>query len=162
VSAPQGPPPWRYMKEDDPLHEKIYDKFILDGKYLKSPRIIPESGPSLVIVCHGGKVEQNYIVVGAVIATRNAGILGEIPSGLEARIDGKKKSLLATGVSTDGLAFYFTRLDLHDVLKGHQAIIGVSEYLGAQVVMQFDVPDPAAVLSGCAKDKMLHPKKWYR
>ena len=148
---------WRYMKKDDPLHAKVYDKFLLEGVYLTPPRVV-NGAPALVVECVGGKVENNYFNVGAVVDHKSGGLFPQV-TGLEVRIDGKsKRTFMVDSVSTDGLSIYFTRVDLHDVLRGKQVLIGVNEYLGPQVVMRFDMPDPAPVLEKCGSDRMLKRK----
>lgn len=155
--AADTPAQWQYVKDDDPLHAKVHDRFILDGVYLTPPRL-PTKTPSLVVECSSGKVDQNYFSTGAVIVhrdqTQNHGLLL-----IEGRIDGKKSDFLTTGLSTDGQSAFFTRIDLKGVLLAKQVIVGVYEYMGAQVVMRFDIPDPAPVMEKCGADRMLRPRR---
>lgn len=72
-------------------------------------------------------------------------------------MDGKKTTILIDGHGGRS-AFFFTRNDLKKLLKAHQVIIG-AKYLDSQVVMQFDMPDPAPVLAGCARNRVLNDKK---
>ena len=151
---------WQYAKKDDPLHAKMRDRFILEGVYLTPPRLQGKT-PSIVVECSDGKVEQNYFNVGAVIVHRDQNQHG--PLIIEGRIDGKKKDLLTTGLSTDGQSVFFTRLDLKDILAAKQVIVGAYEYMGAPVVMRFDIPDPAPVMEKCGSDRMLRPTdRWGR
>ena len=144
---------WRYTKDDDPLHGKTHDKFILEGKYVTPPHTVGQGlAPSIIVSCSTGKVEQNYIVVGAVVTLKSKGFYADI---LESRIDGKKGGICATGESTDGTGVFFTRVDLRTMLRAHQVIVGVNEYLGAEVIMQFDMPDAAPVLEKCGQDRIL-------
>src|ERR1035438_8773635 len=83
-----APAEWQYVKEDDPLHAKVHDSFILDGVYLTPPRLSTGT-PSLVVKCLGGKVEQNYLNVGAVVDYHEGGVV-PVVAGLEVREDGKK------------------------------------------------------------------------
>jgi hypothetical protein len=77
---------------------------------------------------------------------------------VEARIDGKKNDILTTGLSTDGLSAFFDRIDLKAILSSKQVMIGVYEYLGSQVIMQFDMPDPAPVMDKCGSDRILRKR----
>jgi len=151
------PSQWQYEKEDDPLHGKVHARFILEGVYLTPPHLSTKT-PALVVECTGGKVDQNYFSTGAVIVHRdqsqNHGMLF-----LEGRIDGKKSDFLTTGLSTDGQSAFFMRIDLKGVLAAKQVIVGVYEYMGGQVVIRFDVPDPAPVMAKCGEDRMLRQKK---
>lgn len=73
----------------------------------------------------------------------------------EERIDGKKTTLLGDSVSTDGESIFFSRIDLKKTLAAKRVILGVYEYMGGQVVMQFDMPDPSPVMEKCGADKIL-------
>lgn len=143
---------WQYVKKDDPLHAKVRDQFVLEGVYLTPPRL-PGQTPSIVVECSGGKVEQNYFNTGAVVVHRDQSQHGMLL--IEGRIDGKKNDFLTTGISTDGQSVFFTRIDLKDVLAAKQIIIGVYEYLGAQVVIQFNMPDSSPVMEKCGADRIL-------
>jgi hypothetical protein len=61
---------------------------------------------------------------------------------LEGRIDGREVGFLIDGLSTDRQAVFFAAY-LRDVLAAKQVIVGAYEYLGTQVVMRFDMPDPS-------------------
>jgi hypothetical protein len=153
LGVAQEPSGWRYVKDDDPLHGKVHDKFVLEGKYLTPPRTVAEGfWPSIVVLCSDGKVEQNYIAVGAVATLKPKGFYADM---LESRVDGKKGLICATGASTDGTAVFFTRVDLKKLLRSHQVIVGVNEYLGAEVIMEFDMPDAAPVFQKCGQDRIL-------
>lgn len=154
----QSPASWRSVKDDDPLHNKMYEMLVLDGKYLTPPRTVASGFvPSIVVKCSDGKVEQNYIIVGTVVTLKGRGqpIFADL---LDSRLDGKKGAIAATGAATDGTGVFFTRVDLKTILKAHEVMVGVYEYLGSQVVMQFDMPDPAPVYAACGRDRILKKK----
>ena len=46
--------------------------------------------------------------------------------------------------------------DMAKLFKAHHLVIGAYEYLGAQVVMEFEIPDIAPVLEFCGQDM------WFR
>jgi len=154
--AVDNPAQWQYAKDDDLLHGKVHDRFILEGVYLTPPRL-PTTVPSIVVECSAGKVEQNYFSTGAVVAHRDQSQHGMLL--LEGRIDGKRDDFLTTGLSTDRQSVFFTRIDLKGVLAAKQVIVGAYEYMGAQVVMRFDIPDPSPVMEKCGSDRMLRTKK---
>jgi hypothetical protein len=157
LALAQAPAEWRYSRDDDALHGKVHDKLVLEGKYLTAPRS-PESGfrPALVVMCSDGKVEQNYISVGAVINSDSKSVF---PVHGEIRIDDKKAgSFVGDALSRDGTGVFFTRDDLKKFLKAQRVIVGVNEYLGPQVVMQFDMPSPSPVFAVCGKDRILKAK----
>lgn len=169
-ASAQEPTGWRYVKVDDPLHSKVHDKFVLDGRYLTPPRTTVQGfAPSIVVVCSDGKLENTYVNVGAVIVSGGA-ITGNpsldtsiIMTNLrliEARLDGKKVKVFSdpSGVSTDHTAVFIANSQLKKVLTAHQVILGVDEYLGSQVVMQFDMPDSSPVVTTCSKERSLQAK----
>lgn len=151
----QEPSPWLHSTNDDPLHAKVNDEFVLSGKYLTRPEHAHYATPSIVVICAEGKLKQSYINVGAVVTMEGH---SNLVAALEARMDGKKKSILSTGESTDGTGVFFSRVDLRNMLRAHQVVIGVNEYLGPEVVMQFDMPDPSPVFATCEKDRILKQK----
>ena len=126
-----------------------------------------------------GKLLDAYIAVGAVLDTKvglESGLVGErVVSGLnvEYRLDdGKVKSFPPLSHSTDFSAIFlsstlgnfsdFKDEILGDVLYSHKAaykentsvpsrkvVIQVSEYLGGNITMEFDFPDPTEVADSC-------------
>ena len=150
---------WQYAKEDDSLHVKVHDRFILEGVYLTPPSIPVGVGPAIVVVCSAGKVEQSYFNIGAIVDHHGpSGSNGLEVVGFEARVDGKKYGIFPDNMSTDGRAVYFIRGDLKSFLGAKQVIIGANEYMGPQIVMRFDIPDPAPVMEKCGSDRILKPR----
>lgn len=144
---------WQYQVERDPLHGQALQKFILMGKYSTPPRTASLANPALVLVCSAGKVQSNYVAAGAVIHQRvddgRAWINGEV------RIDGKPEMVVFDSLSTDGTAAYFGRKDLKKALLGNQVLIGLEEFLGPEVVMEFQIPNPAPLEAACGQDRAL-------
>ena len=58
---------WIHSTENDALHGKVNEKFVLVGKYLTPPEHARDAVPSLVVICSDGKVKENYLNVGAVV-----------------------------------------------------------------------------------------------
>ncbi len=145
---------WEYDQQRDALHAAVVHKFVLNGKYLSPPRTRTITNPALVVVCNGGTVQNNYFAVGAVINRRVDG--GTVWVNGEARLDGKAELFTFDSVSTDGTAAYFTRKDLKKALLAKQVIIGLDEFLGPQIVMQFNIPDPSVIMqTACGQDHVL-------
>lgn len=151
ASAQSG---WKHLTEHDQLHDRVEDSYVISGTYLTPPRIRPASPilPAMYVVCVAGKVKQNFIDVGAVVNSDSRRLF---PVQMEDNIDGKRGALMGNAVSTDGTAVYFTRDDLAKLLKSHSVIIGVDEYLGPEIVIRFNMPDPTPLLAGCSSDRML-------
>ena len=66
--------------------------------------------------------------------------------------------VLGLAARVDGQAVYFIRGTLKDILKAKRVIVGVNEYVGAQVMMRFDMPDQAPVMDKCGSDWVLKPR----
>jgi hypothetical protein len=172
TASAQEPAGWHHIQVDDPLHGKVHDTFALEGRYLTPPRTAVKGfAPSIVVSCSDGKLENTYVNVGAVIVSAG------VPTGnplsdtsitmknmrlIEARLDGTKVKVLSDprGVSTDHKALFLrnTGNQLKSILNAHQVIFGVDEYLGSQVVMQFDMPNPSPVVTTCSKERSLQAK----
>ena len=143
---------WQFTKQDDALHGRVLDQFVLTGKYLTPPRnAATGEAPSIVVVCSDRKVQQNYLAVGAVVNQDPRALFIH----MEARLDGKSRDIAADSVSTDGTSVFFTRADLAKVLRSHTLIIGANEYLGPQIVMQFNIPDSSQIFDACSSDRIL-------
>lgn len=126
-----------------------------------------------------GKLLDAYIAVGAVLDTKvglEPGLVGQrVVSGLNVQYrldDGKVKSFPPLSHSTDFSAIFlsdtlgnfrdFKDIILGDLLYSHKAaykentsvparkaVIQVSEYLGGNITMEFDFPDPTEVADSC-------------
>jgi hypothetical protein len=122
-----------------------------------------------------GHFVEGWIGAGAVLNSRTAkyttspDLLGnsaskELPARVpvEYRLDDKKPQSDSWGVNTDQSAVLLTDISLDTLLFGHslphkegtnaqvrRIILGVAEYLGAQIQMQFDLPDSTEVADAC-------------
>jgi len=156
-ASAQEKPEWRQrrFKDEDFLNAKVHGRFVfaLDGKFLKGNTFFSER-PVLVISCSDGRVEKNYF---SLRGLESAEKTSDQFVKLEARVDGKKTTILSDG-SGGASTFFFTRGDLKKLLNAQRAIIG-AEYQRSQVVVQFDMPDPAPVFAGCGQDRVLKGKK---
>ena len=157
ATVPQVPA-WVHSTRDDPLHGTSFDVFRLKGRYLTPPsKINSTRNPEIVLRCSGGKFNDGYIFVAAVVDR------GADGSPIEMRLDGKL-SKESWGVSTDGLSVFMPPgIGLLKLLWGHwlphkegkgqlirKEIYGVTEAFGSDIVIQFDMPeDQSAVLNAC-------------
>jgi hypothetical protein len=153
ITASAQAPSWHSEQFTDALHGVSGVTFTLSGDYLTAPRL-PANGfrPTLVVKCSGGKVKENYISFGAVLNAQ-AGRL--YPVMMESRLDGKKGTIGADDLSTDGMSAYFSRSELRNILKSRKVIVGADEYLGPEIVVQFDLPDSSQLMQACGSDRML-------
>jgi hypothetical protein len=165
---------WKREQITDPLRNATVTQFSLIGKFLTAPSN-SQSPPVMIVRCipgksmHGktnGKFALGYIYVGGVLDTT---ILG---GGIGAvrvsyRLDDGKVQSEAWGRSTNFSAIFMSYpgcalCGFANLLYGHamyhkentspqvrKVVLGVPEYLGGEIVMQFDLPDSAEVAEAC-------------
>jgi len=171
----QTPPPgqWERTEKTDALRGTSYSQFVLAGTFLTPPK--HDSGtPVFVLRCvpgehsrgwheyKNGKFLDAYVTVGAVV---------DHASGVwvSYRLDDGKIHKDSWGAGTDGTAIFPDEIQLNTLLYGHfmphkegtggpvhKIVIAVNEFLGAEIVMQFDVPDPTPAAEACGI--ILHKK----
>lgn len=161
-----------WVKEDrtDPLRDTKYVQFMLNGTFLTPPRTAKaDAKPSIILQCipgsftrghlHG-KLLKGYVYVGTVIDTQ----MDSSGTSVRAkyRLDDGKLQDAPWSHSTDYSSVFFGDIDLNTLLYGHfmphkentsapvkKVVIGFDEYLGGEIVMQFDMPDPTEVADTC-------------
>jgi hypothetical protein len=169
AQSASGPSPtWQRENKTDPLRGTSYAQFTLTGKFLTPPKTTEGGDPVFVVKCMpgehrhiyggflNGKFLDAYIAVHAVVNHSPRGI------GVQYRLDDTKMHTELWHVGTDGTAVFLPDIELNTVLYGHftrhkegtndptkKVVIGVNEYMGAEVVMQFDLPDPTEVADAC-------------
>jgi hypothetical protein len=161
-------PTWQREDKTDPLRGTSYSQYTLTGKFLTPPKMHTEDSPVFIVKCipgghhkvnggyTNGKLLDAYITARAVVNYSPRGV------GVQYRLDDGKMHTELWGVATDGTAIFLPEIELNTVLYGHfmkhkegtndpvhKVIIGVNEYLGAEVVLQFDLPDPAEMADAC-------------
>lgn len=161
---------WTKQVKTDPLRDVQFLQFSLDGKFLSAPRgAAPDAKPSIILRCtqgsfaHGrahGKFLNGYIYVGAIVDTHIDSNGTSVP--IQFRLDGGKLQSASWSHSTDYSSIFFGDIDLNTLMYGHfmphkentspqvrKIVIGTNEYLGAEVVMQFDLPESSEVADSC-------------
>lgn len=170
---------WVKADKSDPLRGNQFSQFSLEGKYLTPPRNAPNATPTMVVRCqsgsfnHGhlhGKFLEGYIFVGSVVDARVSNDL-TVRVPVEYRLDDGKLQSTQWNHSTDYSSIFFGgecalcgngSVDFNNLLYGHllphkenttaqvhKVVIGVPQYLGTEVVMQFDMPDATDVGETC-------------
>jgi hypothetical protein len=159
---------WHREEKSDPLHKLSYTQFALEGKYLVSPKHPDPTPPLLVARCKTGGHRYSrkgelvgtfltgYLVVDAVLDFRQ----GSVP--VEFRLDDGKLQRTTWSSSTDGSGAFFSTADFDNLLYGHllphkpntnppvrKVILGVPEYLGAEIEVEFEMPEPGEVADLC-------------
>jgi hypothetical protein len=170
----QSPSQWVQFRKDDPLRGASFQEFTLTGKFVTPPSHGSSTHPALVVHCtpgsyaHGkarGKFVDGYISVGAVLNSE-VGKDGEyVP--VQIRLDDRKLQQDFWSPSTNRMGVYLNALycrgcAFNNLLYGHmlphkegtsdqihKVLIGVNEYLAAEIVMEFDMPDATQVGDAC-------------
>ena len=156
-------PRWDHTQHTYQLTGVTVEEFKLDGKYLTPPKDAEQNeSPSIIIRCiadphanHGrarGKFVQGYIYIGAILDG----------DGMAYRRDDGKLQTVAIDHSSDLKAAFFGQFDLNNLLYGHmlphkentgpqtrKLIIGLGEYLGGDVVSEFQLPDSTELAETC-------------
>jgi len=118
-----------------------------------------------------GKFKEGYILVGGVMDS-TVSEQGSVSVNVQFRLDGGKLQSESWGRSTDFSSIFFSHPTcpicgsgydiLGNLLYGHatyhkenttpqvrKVVVGVPEYHGGEVVMQFDMPDATEVAEAC-------------
>jgi hypothetical protein len=103
-----------------------------------------------------GKFLDAYISAHAVLDRNNGRVYPKY------RLDDSKIHEDSWNIGTDGTAIFPGETGLSTLLYGHfmphkegtnppvrKIVMAVNEYLGAEIVMQFDMPDPEEVADAC-------------
>ncbi len=174
LSAQQAGTPnrWRRVQVKDPITAKTYERFNLKGEYLSTPSGRPTTDlPEIVVVCLDGKLFRSYGLIRSVLPS-STGVT------IDLRINDRRKTIASdAGVTkdvavTDGKAgesfstFGLNKL-LPDLLSAHIIVMAVEPNSRGEIygrpVMQFEMADPAAIVTACSKDKAvrdLQRKPW--
>jgi hypothetical protein len=174
LQAPDKPGQWVSRQATDPLRGTSWTEFSLFGIFLRAPVHTDLPFPMLVVKCNpgrhrygtgylNGKIIQGFIIVGGVVDSHFYG--GNSPSvHVQYRRDDGKLQDNFWSHSTDFSAVYFDSPDLRlgEILYSHglphkentnpqvrKFVVGLPEYIGTEVVMQFDFPDSTDVADTC-------------
>jgi len=110
-----------------------------------------------------GKFLTGFLAVDAVLDFRESGM------PVEYRLDDGKLQYRNWVQSTDGLGAFFNDIEFNTSVYGHfmphknntnppvrKVVIGMPEYLGAQIQVEFEMPEPGVVGEVCGV--VLHKK----
>jgi hypothetical protein len=172
AQVPQ-PTQWQRAEKTDALRGTAYSQFALEGTFLTPPKHT-STAPVFVLKCvpgehsrgwheyKNGKFLDAYVTVGTVV-DHGSGI------SVRYRLDDGKVHQEWWRPGTDGTAIFPDEIQVDTLLYGHfmphkegmgspvhKVVIAVNEFLGAEIVMQFDVPDPTPVAEACGI--ILHKK----
>lgn len=159
---------WDKTDKTDAFTGNSYVQYTLTGKFLTPPHDGGATPPNLILQCYphekkyagkwysAGQFIKAYVQVGAVLNHSAS----EIPV-MYRRDDGKAQSD-SWGISTDGTALFLSVMQADEAFYGHfmphkrdttqpvtKLVLMADEYLGAGIVMQFDLTGIDEIASGC-------------
>ena len=148
---------WEQSRQGDLLESKTYDQFVLRGKYVMPPAHPDSESPRLVVFCGGLKFVRGQFLPGVVAQPWGTRILKDAhQSQVNIRVDDEQTSQALWEYRDNGMALGFDRLQLKRLLgeaptgSRKRVILGISEALGKEVVVQFDMPpDPTILVQAC-------------
>jgi hypothetical protein len=158
---------WREEARVDALRGTHYLQFVLTGRFLTPPRQA-SAAPKLVVQClpgehsvgyhifTNGRRLASYLIVGPVLNSELSALT------VQYRLDDGKIQTERWGISTDFSSAFFPSATLNNLLYGHvvahregtsaaihKLVIATDEFVGGEIVMQFDMPEPESVAEAC-------------
>src|ERR1700690_2620757 len=147
---------WRQTERTDPVRGD-YARYTLVGKFLKAPAADSTARPSLTVDCsthnrsHKSKFVRGTLVVGDplkidwVEPEEIHGISYFPKVSVLYRLNDAKEEKEDWTPSADKTSASFPKGSLEKMLRAHTVEITADDNSGSRVVMQFDMPDPAAI-----------------
>src|ERR1700678_1163958 len=165
VGPLQSPPAqgWQQTQRTDPVRGE-YTRFSLAGKFLKMPAGDSSNLPSLVVDCRTyNRSRKSKFVRGTLVVGDPLKIDWVEPEEIRGisyfpkvsvlyRLNDAKEEKEDWTPSADKTSASFPKSSLEKMLLARTAAIHADDKSGSQVVMQFDMPDAAAIEQGCDVD----------
>jgi hypothetical protein len=179
LAQDQKQPQWEVKQVTEPFRGSTYTAFTLQGKYLTAPANGPDQIPALLLRCmpgarghknykFDGKMLEAFLIVGqSVVVESDIAYDASARVTTEYRLDDGKvqtdylyhsSSFKAISLKAPGCAECL----IDNLFYGHQmphkegtnpqvkkVVVSIPEYLGANVVIQFDLPDVSEVAAAC-------------
>jgi hypothetical protein len=158
---------WRQSQKTDTFRGFTYTQFTLTGKFARSPQDDVSNRPALVVDCipgkgtHGskGKFLAANLLVGAPLKIEyiepeeihGTSYLQKV--SVRYRMDDAKEEEEKWTPGSDKTSASVPKSALKKILRAHAFEVTASDDRGAQLVMQFDMPDATPVEDGCNVDE---------
>jgi hypothetical protein len=156
---------WQQSQKTDAVRGTPYARFTLMGKFLRSPSEA-SNDPALAVDCVPSKVShkaEGKFVAGNLIVGVSLKIDYVEPEEIHGtsyyqkvsvryRFDDGKEEGEKWTPGTDKTSASFSKDLLEKILRAHTVEITAQDAGGSQVVMQFEMPDPAPVEEACDVD----------
>lgn len=155
---------WHHIQMTDP-YRGAFTRFSLTGKFLKTPPADAYNRPSLAVDCstynrsHKSKFVRGTLVVGDPlkidwIEPEQIETMSYFPEvSVRYRLDDAKEDQENWTPSANKKSASFSKASLEKMLRAHTIEITTHDNDGAQIVMQFDMPDPTLIEQGCDVDE---------
>jgi hypothetical protein len=154
---------WRQSQKTDAVSETTYTRFTLAGKFLKSQQGDVPNRPAFVLDCAPGKGShrrKGRFLARNLLAGTSLKIVYVEPEEIHGtsyypkvsvryRMDNAKEELEEWSAGTEKTSASIPVGSLKKMLRAHTVEITVVDDRGLPVVMQFDMPDPTLVETGC-------------
>ena len=164
-TAQQSPPTqqWARSQVADARRGTTYTQFTLAGKFLKPPRNSGSDGPTLVVTCtfdkhsrgSNGKFSAGSLRVGSPLKIDWVepevihGIAYYPKVSVRYRLDEGRARKDQWSPDGDETSASFPKSVLKEMLRARTVLITMDEDHGAEVAVQFDMPDPTHVAEAC-------------
>jgi hypothetical protein len=157
-SSSQG---WRQTPRSDSVRG-AYTRFALTGKFLKLPHGDNSNGPALAVDCNPAKKSRNFMAGNLLIGvplkidyvepSEIHGTSYYPKVAVRYRLDEAKEQKQNWTPGTDKTSAVFSKDELEKMLRARTVEITARDDRGSDIVMQFDMSDPAIVEKGCDVD----------
>ncbi len=154
---------WEQSQETDARRGTTYTQFTLAGKFLKPPRNSGSDRPTLVVKCtpdrhsrgSNRKFSAGSLRVGTPLKIDWVepevihGIAYYAKVSVRYRLDEGKARQDQWSPGEDETTASFPKSMLKEMLRARTVLITMNEDHGAEVALQFDMPDPTQVAEAC-------------
>ena len=160
---------WRQSQKTDTFRAFTYTQFTLTGKFARSPQAQDDvsNRPALVVDCipakgtqrHKSKFLAGNLLVGTTLKIEyiepeeihGTSYLQKV--SVRYRMDDAKEEEEKWSPGADKTSVSVPKSALKKILRAHAVEITASDDRGAQLLMQFDMPDATPVEDGCNVDE---------
>jgi hypothetical protein len=164
---PQQTPAWRQSQKTDAAAGGATDaRFTLAGKFLKAPQGDVPNRPAFVLDCVPGEEShraKGRFLAGSLVVGTTLKIIYVEPEEIHGtsyfqkiairyRVDNSKEELEKWSPGTEKASVSVPLGLLKKMLRAHSVEITANDDRGSPIVMEFDMPDPTPVETGCGVD----------
>jgi hypothetical protein len=167
LQLPSSAHVWRQSQRTDTASGTASTRFTLVGKFLKSPEGDISNRPAMVVDCIPGKASDHTkgrFVAASLLIGINLKIEYVEPEEIHGtsyypkvsvryRINDTKDEEEKWSPGTDKTSVSIPKDSLKKILRAQTVDTTANDEHGSQIVMKFDLPDPASVEAACNVDE---------